>query len=306
MENYKLDLAWRYHQQGQDDLAIDQLRDLLSQDPQYARAHGLLASCLLAQSRLHAAEYEVKTALEINPTDAYLFFVRAQVDLHQRRFKQALQYCDEALSLSPQLVSVYLLKSEVYMLLDKRDQAYENIVQAASLEPDNEDVIVAYGEYHLAIGDYEKAEGCAKDALAIDAQAEDANILMGKIKLAQGNIPEAEYHAKFVISRNPNSSVALNLFSHIKMRSNFFLGLWWRANSWITTLGNTKAVMVLIGAYLLFNLLSQVLNDLGQPGLGELVSYTWLLLVVYSWVGVPMYYRALKKELKKFSFNPDF
>jgi len=142
--------------------------------------------------------------------------------------------------------------------------------------------------------------------LALHAQSEDANILMGKIKLARGEVVDAEYHAKFAISQNPSSQRALRLFSDIKLHSNIFLGFWWRFNSWAATLSHINGALVLIGAFLFFNLISQILFDLKFSTLSNIISYVWLGLALYSWIGIPMYYRALKKELNKFSFNPDF
>ena len=62
----------------------------------------------------------------------------------------------------------------------------------------------------------------------------------------------------------------------------------------------------MVGVSLVFNLISLVMGDLGLPVLSKIFSYGWLTLVLYSWVGIPMYQRKLEKELQQFRFNDDF
>jgi hypothetical protein len=142
--------------------------------------------------------------------------------------------------------------------------------------------------------------------LQSDPQNIAANVLMGNIQLSLYNIEEAEYHAKFIILQNPENKAALTLFANIKMRQNIVFGLWWRFNSALANLSHLKSAIMLIGAYLFFNLLSQITDDLGYSQASIVISYSWLAFVVYTWVGIPYYQRKLAKELEKFSFNSKF
>ena len=71
-------------------------------------------------------------------------------------------------------------------------------------------------------------------------------------------------------------------------------------------MSDIKSALVLISGFLGFNLLAQIVLDLGYPNFASVVSYTWLLLVMYTWIGIPYYHRVLKQELEKFSFNRDY
>ena len=306
MVDYRYQQAWDYRGRGQNDRAIELLKQLLSEDPNHAMCHGLLASCLLEKKRLHAAEHELAIALRLAPINAYLVLTQARVFVFKNKPKQALTCCDDALAINPELSGALLLKSNIYALLDKKSERFECLQQAASLDPNSVDVITAIGDFYHSTGKHKKAFEVASDALAMDPQDVDANVLMGKIQLVLGNAEDAEYHAMFAISQNPESEAALKLFSNIKMRKNIFLGLWWRFNSWITTAGNLKSSAILVFGYLLFTLLSRVLADLEYEQLSDVTSYSWLAIVVYSWVCIPMYYKQLKKEVEKFRFDSDF
>lgn len=291
---------------GHIDTAIDQCKKLLADDPNEAYYHGLLALCLLSKKRLFAAEYEVQLALNNNPEIPFLYNTLARIYLLKNKTIQALEYCDESLRIDPHYTDSILLKSDIYLIMNQPKKALQYISNAAQIDPDNIDVELAYGEYYYQTGNFKKALFHAHNVMEKDPQNFDCNILMGQLKLKSGDVKEALNLAKFAIISNPDSSKALSLFCDIKVRQNLFLGLWWRFNSKMASLNNTKATIVLISMFLVFNLISQIMGDLGFSILAKVFSYGWLTLVVYSWVGIPMYQRKLNKELRQFKFNHDF
>ncbi len=306
ISDFRFEQACNQHDAGRTQAAIDLLTELLAEDPDNAAYHGLLASCLIAEKRLVAAAYENDIALKQDPSWPFLHEVRARLLLLNDKADDALEACDEALRLDPELTSAHLLKATIYSFKQDRAAAKASLDAAAALSPGSASIAIAYGDYFNEIGEHGKAYECAAEALRIDAGNVEANILMGETQLALGKTDEAINHAKFAIMQDPASEEALRLFAHIKMRNNWFIGAWWRFNSWISTLGNAKAALVLIGGFLGFNLFSVIAGDLGYPGTSRFLSSAWLILVVYSWVGIPMYRKALDKELAKFSFNPRF
>ncbi|WGZ94780.1 MAG: tetratricopeptide repeat protein [Candidatus Thiothrix putei] len=306
MDDYRFEQAYRDYQNGRYPQAIDVLKELLTHDPNHAGYHGLLAASLLAQKRLYAAEYEIGIALQQEPHNPYLLLIKARITLFNNALTNAMACCDDALRINPELVDALLLKGDLYNLMDKREQQLSCIQQALALDPDSVKTLTAMGEYYHATGQMEQALATAQSALAASPENADANILMGNIQLARGNSEEASDHARFAILQNPESREALTLLSNIKARSNWFLGLWWRLNSKMSTLSNLQTGLVLIIAYLVFNLLSLILRDFGFVQVSRVVSFAWMALAIYSWVALPIYYKQLKKELEKFQFNRDY
>ena len=90
------------------------------------------------------------------------------------------------------------------------------------------------------------------------------------------------------------------------MRNNKLFGLWWKINTKLSNMNNLKTTIILISAYLFFNLVSQIALDLGYKATSNIISFSWLGIVIYMWVGIPYYQRKLKSELEKFSFNSDY
>lgn len=305
-DNHEFEMAKRFIHQGLIDAAIEILRRLLAKDPTMAMYHGLLALCLVQKMRLHAAKYEIDIALHEEPGNTFIRYVNALVLKHQNQPQQALLECEDILAIDPLFVDALLLKSDICSYMGQKKQAYNCIQEALNLAPQSLEVHLALGNFHFANGAPGDAEQEAMWVLAEDAGSIDAHLLLGNIRLKQGNTEEAKYHASYVISQQPDHRGALTLFSHIKMRQNWFLGIWWRFYAWVATLGELRSSFVLVMGYVFFNLCAVALKDLGYPVVSLVVSFSWLGLVLYSWIGVPVYQRKLKSELEAFRFNSDY
>ncbi len=306
IDEYTYDRAWSCYKRGQINQAIELIKQVLAENPTDAASHGLLALCLLQERRIYAAEYEIQLALNENTEEPFFYIVLAQIHILKNKPNKALDFCDEALRLNPENIEALLLKADIFSLLENDKETLRNINEAAKIEPNHLEIKLAYGNYYLNKGKLDKAFVYAQDAIRQNPQSVDCNILMGKLKLKEGDIKEALNLAKYAIIQNPDSEQALKLFSDIKTRENWFLGLWWRFNSKMSTLSGTKASIVLISMFLFFNLLAQVLEDLGFVSLAKIFTYGWLILVLYSWIGLPLYKKKLNEELSKFRFNDDY
>jgi len=302
----RTNVAWNYYQRGLHDLAINELKRLLSESPNESFLHALLAACLLSKKRLHAAEYEVGQALKLDPHESFALLTLARVLVFRNRWQQALEKCEEVLAQDPGLYSAHLLQSQIHLLAHDPANALKSLNAAAILAPDDIDVLNGFGEYYLQTGDLIQAEEYTLAVLARYADDADAHLTMAKIKLQRGDTAGAEDHVKFVMTNDPESEAALQMFANIKMRRSWMLGLWWRWNVWMQQRGQMGTILVLIGAFILFNFLRLVVEDMGYPRSATLIGYLWWVVVIYSWVGIPLYHRQLQSELKKFRFSSDY
>ena len=306
MNEYKLELAEQYTEHGNYDAAIDLLKELLAEAPNEALYHGLLAVNLVALTRIHAAEYELKLALNIDPRVGFLYTTSAQVCLLKRKYDDALALCNEALTLDPLDTNALLIQSNIYRLLNKFSESLDCINRAAQIAPNSASVIAEFGEHYYEIGQIQKALEYTKQALSIETQDANINIHMARIQLALNNVEEAEYHAKFVLLQSPDNESALEVFANIKMHKSVVFGLWWKINNKLANMSHLKSTIILISAYLIFTLAAQIAADFGYGTTSIIISFSWLGFVIYTWVGIPYYHKKLRAELKKFSFNPDY
>ena len=79
MNELQLDSVQQKMHQGAYESALDSLKEILSDDPNDALAHGFLALVLLSTGRRYAAEYEAGLALSLEPNYAFLHWIKAKI-----------------------------------------------------------------------------------------------------------------------------------------------------------------------------------------------------------------------------------
>ena len=83
--DYQYEQVRRYISHGQLPIAIELLKELLSSEPNNSTYHGLLAQSLLGLMRIHAAEYELKIALQLEPNQSFLHSIYARIYFLQNK-----------------------------------------------------------------------------------------------------------------------------------------------------------------------------------------------------------------------------
>ena len=174
------------------------------------------------------------------------------------------------------------------------------------LDPEDPETLADLGMWHLKRGDLDRAEKLAREALELEPEHEDALVLMGHALLRRGKIGEARDHAVWALRNDPGSRAALHLMASIKARSNFFLGLWWRWSAWMGTLGDGRAILVLLTGYVLYRVGVIATQDHGYPGLANLISFLWIGFAAYSWIGPLLFRQSLKRELDQLELDRSF
>jgi len=285
---------------------VESLREALSIDPQHYFAHSLLAIGLLNMKRLVAAEYEARAGLRLEPEAPFAHYAMGEVLKAQLKFKQALKYQQQAIALSPTDADYHGAIAETCALMGREKDAKNYLDKALQLDPENAGILAQLGDWHLRSNQKDKAAQFFDEALALEPQHSAALTGKGRLLLYRGKTEEAYDHAVWVLQQDATDPAALQLLAAIKTRRNPLFGLWFRLNAWLTAGGNLRTIMLLIGAYVLFRLGSQLLQDYGHAEAATMLRYTWLGIVIYSWVG-PAWFRAkLEEELKSVRLKPGF
>ena len=301
-----LAMARRLMSIGQLGGAIDSLRGVLTLDPDHADAHALLAVCLLDQRRLAAAEYEAGRALALEPESPLALRVSARTLIARRRFKEAERRIEILRELQPESDDLWRTLAEIYGLTHRKDEQLRALERARELDPEDPETLADLGRWHLNRGDLDRAEGLARDALEISPEHEEALILMGHALLRRGDVQGARDHAVWALRNDPGSRAALHLMASIKARTNFFLGLWWRWSTWMGGLGDGRAILVLLAAYVIYRVSAIAADQHGNADLAGLISMLWFCVVAYTWVGPLLFRRSLQKELAEIRLDRSF
>jgi tetratricopeptide (TPR) repeat protein len=305
-DSYLLGQAYQRLNGGQVEGAINCLRQLLSEEPEHAEAHALLALCLLEMRRAVAAEREVGLALASDAQLELAHYVAARVAMARRKFPLAQRHLAQVLDMNPLEVRYQLAQATLQELMGKRAQQLPFLQRALELAPDDPDCLAALAEFYRRNGEVDKAEHFARQALQLHAGHSGAIVTLGHLLLRRGEVQAAREHAIWALGQDANDVAALYLISAVKARSNPLLGLWWRYNSWMSDLGPTRSIVVLLAMFVVYRVVVIFAGQHGQPMVAEGVQWAWLAFVLYSFAGPQIFKRSLAKELEQVKLSRDF
>lgn len=291
---------------GHNDQAIDVLTRALGEDPENGDAHAMLAFCLVGKKRLYAAELEAAHALALESDNPFAHLAMASVSIASRKFTRAEDHLNAAKALAPESVDAHRLAASLYRLWGKPALAQQESERARALDPDDPSVWAQSGSLAFDRGERDIAREQAIAALEIDPEHVDALTLLGHCDLAAGRAEEARAHALWALQQDPGDSGAMTLFAAVKARRSWLLGLWWRFQSFVNAGSGRRAIVMLLGAYLLYRVVGIAMVHNGMKEWAGFVTLAWLAFCVYTWFAPTLFWRSIRKEMKTVRLRPDY
>lgn len=299
-------LALHYMSVGHYPGAIMELKQRLAEDPDNGVLHALLSRCLLATRRLVAAETEAETAMALDPTSGWCLSALIRVRLSQDRIADARELAEQYIALDPTNPSAWEVSADVADRASDRERRRVDLHRALALAPDDPDVLADLSECAREDGDLDKAQAFAEQALAAAPMSAAGRLAMGEVYLQRGDTEGAHAMAVEVLRGNPSHQGAITLLASVKAAQSPIMGLWWRYASWMMRHTGTEQIWVLMGAYVLYRLLTQVLTDLGYEGLTGTIEMVWVGVCIYTWVGPSWFQNMLRRELETVSLDEEY
>ncbi|OEK04659.1 tetratricopeptide repeat protein [Roseivirga misakiensis] len=285
-----LDRAELLINQGKIDLAVEQLKGVLLEDPDNAYALTYLALCKLrlndANDAIHTAkmalasnpeidfalyvisaahlklenfnksENAIKKAIEINPNSADYYGLQAQLKLISKDFKVAIELAQKGLQIDAEHLFCRNMLSTAQLKSGDKEASFQTIHRALEMDPENPLSHANYGWAELEKGSHKKALGHFKEALKYDPHDE----------YARSGMLEA-LKAKYVLYR---------LF----LRYYFFMANLKPGTQWA----------LIIGIVMINRILRNGAESIGEYGfLLSYVSYGLIFFMVSTWVIEPVF-----------------
>ncbi len=220
-----LDMAIRYHQEGNRYLAEQLYRKILDSDPenvdalhllgvvsaqagnrefakdciaravrlnpQFAEAHFNLGNVFREAGELDEAAASYQETLRLAPNHAEAHFHLGNVRHMQGRFDEAATYLQSVLRLSPQHAKGHNSLGVVLLSQGRLDEAVDVLRQAVKLNPQLAMAHNNLGNVLKAQGKLEEAVQCYQQALRCKADYADAHYNLGVALQEQGSVTEA-------------------------------------------------------------------------------------------------------------------
>jgi tetratricopeptide (TPR) repeat protein len=204
-----LDRAVQLYQLHKYSLAVKEIDNFLSENPENARAHALKAYACISMKKgkdalenakkavsfgpdddynhyalsnvyfnilgdYEKADASVREALRINPSDPDYYDVLAQLIMIKGDFMEALQTVDRGLKLDPQNEDCLSTRAKILARMGKKKEAVSAAGRALKKSPENPSSLASMGYVRLQTGDYQGALEAFRDALKINPEFEYA------------------------------------------------------------------------------------------------------------------------------------
>jgi type IV pilus assembly protein PilF len=155
----RLELASGYFSRGQNETALDEVKQAIAARPDLAEAYSLRGLIYASMGELTLAEQSFERGLQLNPRDADAMHNYGWFLCQQRRFADADQQFDRALAV-PQYRDVprSLLAKGVCQARDQRwAEAEKTLTRSYEMDPANPATSYSLGEVLVQLREYERA-----------------------------------------------------------------------------------------------------------------------------------------------------
>ncbi len=141
--------------------------------------------------------------------DAYFYFLRAQMSIHENHFSEAMTDLRAILELDPRFIEAYVEMTKLSLALGKVDDAVETAQKGLAISPDNPVLNSLLGVIYHSSKDYTRAEDFLKKSLAADPSREDVRLNLAFDYLEQKKYDVAESELLEILKKNPASNIAM-------------------------------------------------------------------------------------------------
>jgi tetratricopeptide (TPR) repeat protein len=272
------------------DLAAEELRLALAEDPQDARAHAILALCLSEQERFDDAQREAEEAIASSPDDPLGHYARAVVLIARRRFEEALAAAEEAIRLEPEDADHHCLHAQILFNLRRWPAALEAAERGLRVDGEHAGCTNFRAMALIKLGRRSEAGHTLEAALARNPEDALSHANQGWALVEQGDVPKALEHFKEALRLDPELEYArVGIVEALKARHSIYRWML-RYFLWMNRLSGKAQWAIVIGGLLGYNLLRNLADR--SPGLAPFI---WPILGVYiafallTWLARPFF-----------------
>lgn len=161
-----------------------------------------------------AIEYQTK-ANAINPQDAEIASVLANLYFKKRQYEPISKIIDTALKTNENNISLLLDKAYLYKIEKNKTAQINTLLKAYKINPNNQNVLLELGNYYLENKDYENAKKYFETLSVVNDFLYEGIFGLANSLLNLGQIEQAGVEIRKLNKLNPNASEISYLLSKI-------------------------------------------------------------------------------------------
>lgn len=277
-------------QQSRFDLAEQELRKSLAEDPEEAVAHALLAFCLGQQDRLQEADGSARQAIALAPDEPYCHYALGWISLQRKDLKTARQAVEQAIRLDPEKSDYHGLHALIYLQGQRWREALDAANEGLTHDPANQECLNHRATALVRLGRHEDAHQTIGQALQEDPENALTHANLGWAYLHKRQHQKALEHFSEALRLDPNFDFArYGLVEALKAR--YFLYRWLlQFFLWLGSMPPQWRGGLIIGAYVVVRVLGEMAQK--YPSLGPFVLpivSVYAVFVLLTWVIDPAF-----------------
>lgn len=282
-------------QQGRYELAEQELRKSLGEDPQDPLAHSLLALCLSQRERFDEATHAAQHAVHLAPDAGFPFYVLARVMVARNRDSEAFEAINEAIRLDPADERYYGCLALLHFRTRNWRQTLEAARQGLAVDPDDDQCANLEAMALRKLGRTADADATIQRALERNPEDAYTHANRGWALLEQGDHQQALDHFRESLRIDPSLDWAREGITQALKARYFiyrvFLGFFF----WMAKLSRGAQWGIIIGGVVGI----RVLRNLADAN-PDLKPFYWPLLGAYvgfvlmTWLAEPLFNLLLR------------
>jgi tetratricopeptide (TPR) repeat protein len=277
-------------QQNRNELAEQELRQSLAEEPQSAVAHAFLADCLCNQEKFSEATDEARQAIHLEPDLPFAHYVHARILSDRNYDDEALAAIREAVRLDPSDADYCAF--EAGLLIDRKQ--FQEALSAAERGLQNDPEHVASTNMRAmalrSLGREDEGHATLATALKKSPESAVTHANQGWALLQDGRPKEALEHFKEALRLDPENDWAKSGIVEALKARNFIYAIFLKYLFFMSRLSRGAQWGIIIGGYVGNNILRSVARS--NPTLDPWIMpirILYLAFVILTWTAHPLF-----------------
>lgn len=292
--NPHFDRALLLYQQSRYELAEQELRQALADEPNDAGAHALLALCLCDRKDYPAATREAEEAIHLGPEVAFAHYALAYTLYHRERLKEAEAAIEQALELAPWDADYYSLLASIRFTQRRWPAALEAAERGLELDAEHGGCTNLRAMSLVKLGRRTEAGAALGHALSRDPEDALTHANQGWTLLEQRQPDKALEHFREALRLEPNLEWAREGIVEALKARHFLYRQMLRYFLWMRRLSGRAQWGVLLGLVFAQELLASKGIPLALAPISNLLYWLLIAFVVITWTADPLFNLLLR------------
>ena len=285
LDRARLLINYRRYSEAQNEIV-----QYLSAEPYDSEAHALLAIVHLSQLNIDEARKAIEAAISLAPDEAFNFYISSKIFFHQENYIEAKKNINHAIAIHPLVAEYYAWLAQLQMHSKDYGEALATADEGLALEADNINCLNIRAIALTKLNQKEEAYQTIRDALTGDPENSLTHANTGWSLLEHGDYKPALKHFTEALRLQPNNEWAKSGMVEALKARYIIYRLFLRYMFWIGKMKSNKQWMIIIGLYVLVQLLKGVSNRF--PAIEMLIAPLLILYGIFAfstWIIQPLF-----------------